>query len=251
MLLLLAGMATGPSRAQESRPPELLVFAAASLTDVLGELAEIHSKNTGIRVRISFAASSVLARQIESGGRADLFVSADQEWMDYLAVRGLIDGRSRRDLAGNQLVLIAPAGSTVRLSPAPGFRLADALGTGRLALADPDTVPAGRYARLALRNLAVWDSVEKRLARAENVRAALTYVARGEAPLGIVYATDARMEMKVRVVATLPDHSHGPITYPAAAPIGAGPGATAFLDFLGGPEALAIWRKHGFRELVR
>jgi molybdate transport system substrate-binding protein len=251
IVLLLAAVSAVPSRAQDSRPPELLVFAAASLADALAELIENYSRRTGVPVRVSFAASSVLARQIESGGQAHLFVSADEEWMDYLAVRQLIDPRTRRDVVGNRLVLIAPADSRVRLSPAPGFALADALGTGRLAMADPDTVPAGRYARMALTSLGVWKSVEERLARAENVRAALSYVARGESPLGIVYATDAQIERKVRVVAPFPDHTHRRITYPAAATTGAGARATAFLDFLGGREAQAIWRQHGFRELIR
>ena len=169
--------------------------------------------------------------------------------MDYLSARSLIDKASRRDLVGNGLVLIAPADSTVRLRVAPGFHLAEALAGGRLAVADPDTVPAGRYARAALTSLGTWDSVADRLARAENVRTALNYVARGESPLGIVYSTDAQIDPKVRVVDTFPDNTHDPITYPAAATAGAGPEAAAFLEFLGSVSEVAVWKKHGFREL--
>jgi molybdate transport system substrate-binding protein len=177
-----------------------------------------------------------------------VFVSADLEWMDYLAERNLIDRDSRRNLAGNRLVLIAPADSEVRLAIAPGFGLNQALAGGRLAIADPDTVPAGRYARAALTTLGVWDPVSSRLVRAENVRAALMYVARGEAPLGIVYSTDAQIDPKVRVVATFPDNSHVPISYPAAATAPAGVRANAFLTFLGGADAAVVWKQFGFRE---
>jgi molybdate transport system substrate-binding protein len=249
LLVLLAAFALAPAGAREPDKPELLVFAAASLTNVLGDLARDWEKSSGVRVKLSFAASSALARQIEAGGDAHVFVSADQEWMDYLSTRNLIDRTSRRNLAGNGLVLIAPADSSVRLRIAPGFKLADALAGGRLAVADPDTVPAGRYARAALTSLGTWDSVANRLARAENVRTALNYVARGESPLGIVYSTDAHIERKVRVVDTFPDNTHDPITYPAAAAPKAGPEAAAFLEFLGSASAVAVWKKYGFREL--
>jgi molybdate transport system substrate-binding protein len=243
-LVLLA-----PAAAQQQPPREILVFAAASLTDVLADLSTAWEKTSGVKVKLSFAASSVLARQIEAGGRADVFLSADQEWMDYLHGRKLINPASRRDLVGNQLVLIAPADSKLELAITRGFDLAGALGSGRLSTADPDTVPAGRYARAALASLGVWDQVAHRLVRAENVRAALIYVARGEAPLGIVYATDARIEAKVRVLATFPDNSHEPITYPAAATATAGPEAAAFLVFLRDRRAAPVWKKHGFVEL--
>jgi molybdate transport system substrate-binding protein len=250
---LLAGAATlsSPVHTREAESKELLVFAAASLTDALQDLAADFEKSTGTRVKLSFAASSALARQIEAGGSAHVFVSADQEWMDYLASRDLIDRNSRRDLVGNSLVLIAPTDSSLRLQIAPGFKLAEALSGGRLALADPDTVPAGRYARAALTTLGVWNSVSNKLAPAENVRTALTYVARGESPLGVVYSTDAQIDPKVRVLATFPDSTHAPITYPAAATAGAGPGASAFLTFIGSREALVTWKKYGFRELTR
>lgn len=253
LLTALAGVLLilpAAARAPEDRRPDLLVYAAASLTNVLDELSRDWEKSSGVTVRLSFAASSSLARQIEAGSAADIFVSADREWMDYLARRRLIDPRTRRDLAGNRLVLIAPAQDTLQLSIAPGFRLADALAGGRLATGDPDTVPVGRYARAALTSLGVWDSVSSRLVRAENVRAALTYVARGEAPLGIVYATDAQIEKKIRVVATFPDNTHAPITYPAAATASAGPSAVSYLAWLAGPEAAVVWKKHGFRELI-
>lgn len=242
---------TGVSSAEPRGKPQLLVFAAASLTNVLEELSAAWEKESGTPVKLSFASSSVLARQIEAGGKADVFLSADREWMDYLAARGLIDKASRRDVAGNRLVLIAPEYSKVRLAITPGFALVAALGDGRLCTADPDIVPAGRYARAALVSLGVWDDVARKLVRAENVRAAMTYVARGEAPLGIVYATDAAVDPKVRVVATFPDHSHAPITYPAAATASAGSGAAAYLVFLRSPEAAAVWKKHGFMELKK
>ncbi len=246
LLVLTLSATTG---AQEPKQPELLVFAAASMTNVLGELSAEWEKTSGQKVRLSFAASSVLARQIEAGGEAQVFVSADQEWMDYLAARNLIDKASRRNLVGNRLVLIAPADSKIELKIKPGFKLATALGDGRLATGDPDTVPVGRYAKSALEYLRVWDAVADKLVRAENVRAAMTYVARGEAPLGIVYATDAAVDSKVRVVATFPDNTHAPITYPAAALAKAGPDAAAYLSFLGSSGAAPIWKKFGFLEL--
>jgi molybdate transport system substrate-binding protein len=237
-----------PATAQEPPKQELLVFAAASLTNVLGELGNTWNARSRTPVKFSFAASSVLARQIEAGSKAHVFVSADQEWMDYLSTRQLLAPGTRRDLVGNRLVLIAPADSQIRVGIKPGFDLLAALGDGRLSTADPDTVPAGRYARAALTSLGVWNQLADRLVRAENVRAALTYVARGEAPLGIVYATDAQIDAKVRVVATFPDSSHSPITYPAAATAIAGPGAAAFLAFLGSSEAAPVWKKYGFLE---
>jgi molybdate transport system substrate-binding protein len=249
LLLAVASLYGGTACAQERKKTQLLVFAAVSLTDVLGELSASWERTSGVPVRLSLAASSVLARQIEAGGQADVFISADQEWMDYLATRKLIDVSSRRNLAGNRLVLIAPADSAAALSIGPGFRIDRALAGGRLAMGDPDIVPAGRYARQALTTLGVWDQVSSRLVRAENVRAALTYVARGEAPLGIVYSTDARIEKKVRVVATFPDNSSGAIAYPAAATVGSGPSSSDYLAWLAGADAAAIWRKHGFREL--
>jgi molybdate transport system substrate-binding protein len=248
-LLIAVALPPLPARAAEPRKPQLLVFAAASLTDVLGELSEAWQRRSGATVKLSFAASSILARQIEAGGAADVFISADQEWMDYLATRGLIDAASRRNLVGNRLVLIAPADSLVQLRVAPGFRLAAALAGGRLAIGDPDTVPAGRHARRALTTLGVWDPIADRLVRADNVRSALNYVARGEAPLGIVYSTDAQIEPKIRVVDTFPDSSHPAITYPAAATVNAAPPAASYLAYLESSAALSVWKKYGFLEL--
>ncbi len=247
LLLACAGIA----QADQPEKPELLVFAAASLTNVLGELAPAWEKSGGVPVKLSFAASSVLARQIEAGGNADVFISADQEWMDYLQARNLISQPSRVNLVGNRLVLIAPADSRIELKIKRGFDLAGALAGGRLATGDPDTVPVGRYARSALMSLGVWNQVADRLVRADNVRSAMTFVARGEAPLGIVYATDAQIDQKVRVVATFPDNSHAPITYPAAATATAGPEAAAFLAFLRSGEAALTWKKHGFLKIAK
>jgi molybdate transport system substrate-binding protein len=241
----------GVALAQESKKPPLLVFAAASLTNVLGDLAAAWEKTSDTPIKLSFAASSVLARQIEAGGNADVFISADQEWMDYLQSRNLIAQSSRVNLVGNRLVLIAPADSKIELEIKRGFDLAGALAGGRLSTGDPDTVPVGRYARSALMSLGAWDQVADRLVRADNVRSAMTFVSRGEAPLGIVYATDAQIDPKVRVVATFPDNSHAPITYPAAATAKAGPDAAAFVVFLRSSEAAPIWKKYGFLELAR
>jgi molybdate transport system substrate-binding protein len=241
---------TAPACGQERKPP-LLVFAAASLTNVLAELAPAYERSSGSTVKFSFAASSVLARQIEAGGNADLFISADQEWMDYLQARNLIDTGSRRNVVGNRLVLIAPADSKLQLTIAPGFRLRDALGEGRLSTGDPDTVPAGRYARSALTALGVWDQIQDRVVRADNVRSAMMFVARGEVPLGIVYATDAAVDAKVRTVDIFPANTHAPITYPAARVRDGRVDAESFLEFLGSDAARTAWRKFGFVELSR
>lgn len=225
----------------------LTVFAAASLTNVLQEVGDAYTARSKQPLRFSFAASSALARQIESGAPADVFVSADQDWMDYLQSRRLIQPDTRVDIVSNALVLIAPVDSRVAVSLAPGLDLAAALGRdGRLATGDPQSVPVGRYAKAALAKLGAWASIEARLVAADNVRTALNFVARGEAPLGIVYATDARTEPRVRVVATFPAATHDPILYPAAATKGAGGDAAAFLAFLRGPVARRIFERTGF-----
>jgi len=247
-LLLMLSSAV-PSAAQDAKQPELLVFAASSLGNVIGEISAGFEKQGGAHVKLSFAASSVLARQIEAGGKADVFISAAQEWMDYLQARGLIEKTTRRNLAGNRLVLIAPADSKVELKIAPGFPLAAALGKGRLSTGDPDTVPVGRYARSALVALGLWDEIQDRLVRADNVRSAMMFVARGEAPLGIVYTTDALADPKVRIVDTFPANTHAPITYPAAAVKGSRDQAIAFLNYLASPQVSETWRKFGFLEL--
>jgi molybdate transport system substrate-binding protein len=248
---LAAGLlATRPAPARDPQPPALLVFAAASLTNVLEELSAEWTRQSGVPVKLSFAASSVLARQIEAGSPADVFMPADQDWMNYLAQRRLIDAASRRDLVGNSLVLIAPADSKVTITLARGVDLGAALGNGRLATGDPATVPAGRYARAAFESLGVWERLEDRLAPADNVRGALNFVARGEAPLGVVYATDAQAESAVRVVATFPAATHPPITYPAAKTSAGRPDAIGYLAYLSSAPAATIWTKHGFQELA-
>jgi molybdate transport system substrate-binding protein len=250
-LLLVAALGLHTAAADPAAPParSIVVFAAASLTDSLQELTATFSKSTGIDVKLSFAASSALARQIESGAPADVFFSADIEWMDYLAARKLIRADSRRDLLGNRLVLVAPAASTISVKIAPHFALAEALGRGRLATGDPDSVPVGRYARAALTSLGVWSAVESRLVRAENVRAALALVDRGEVPLGIVYRTDALIDQGVRIVGVFPADSHQPIIYPLALSVGARNGAREFAEFLRTPTAAAVFVKYGFTPL--
>jgi molybdate transport system substrate-binding protein len=228
------------------------VFAAASLQEALTAAGAAWTATSGTAVRFSFGASSAMARQIDQGAPADLFLSADEDWMDWLEGRGRIVRATRRRLLSNRLVLIAPAGSRTALKIGPGMPLDRALRGGRLAMADPAAVPAGKYARASLIRLGVWDSVAARLLPAESVRAALAYVARGEAPLGIVYATDAKAEPKVRVVGVLPDSSHPPILYPAAVVAASrNRGAGAFLGFLRGPRATAIFRRYGFGVLGR
>ncbi len=226
---------------------DVTVFAAASLTDVLQTIGKSYQEKTGRSVAFSFAASSALARQIEASPGADLFISADSDWMDYLDKKGLVQHRT--DLLGNDLVLIAPAASKIALKIAPGFDLKTALAGGRLAVADPSSVPAGKYAKAALTTLGVWDSVSAQLAPAENVRVALAYVARGEAPLGVVYRTDALAEPRVRIVGVFPAGSHAPIIYPAALTKDAKPDAHAFFDYLKSGPAQAAFRKAGFNVL--
>ena len=236
-----------PARAQEP----VTVFAAASLKTALDAISESWSQEEGKQATVSYAGSSALAKQIEEGAPADLFISADLDWMAYLADRDLIDTASERRLLGNRIVLVAPADSSVDLSIAPGFDLAGALGDGRLAMANIDAVPAGRYGKAALEALGVWDAVADKVAQAENVRAALQFVALGEAPLGIVYQTDATAEPGVRVVGTFPEDSHEPIIYPAALTTdSANPDAAAFLDYLQGSTARAIFEEQGFTVLA-
>lgn len=222
------------------------VYAAASLKDALGEIGKAYEAAKGKKVDISFAASSALARQIEAGADADMFMSADTDWMDYLQQRQLIDVSSRKNLLSNRLVLIAEQASQVSLKITNGFDIKGALGDGRLSVADPDSVPAGKYARTALTSLGVWNGVADRLVRAENVRVALTYVARGEAPLGIVYETDAKSEPKVKIVDVFPADSHLPITYPLALTRNASETAKDFITYVEGSQATDVFKKYGF-----
>ena len=236
--LLLIGL-SGTAHAQ-------VVFAAASLKNALDEVVLLYKKEENRDVRVSYAASSALARQIESGAPADLFISADLEWMDYLDKKGLLAAGTRRNLLGNRLVLIAPAREPVKLQPAPGFPISAALKNQRIALADPGSVPAGKYAKAAFEKLGVWDQVAPRVAAAENVRAALALVSRGETPLGVVYQTDAAADPGVMIAGVFPPASHPPIIYPVAALKGAKPAAADFLGFIEGAQARRIFEKHGF-----
>jgi molybdate transport system substrate-binding protein len=245
--ILAALLLAIPGPASFAAERVLTVFAAASLTDVLEEAGSAYTKHSGVPVRFSFAASSALARQIESGAPADVFVSADQEWMDYLAGRRLVQTDTRTDVAGNSLVLVAPADSKATVRVQPGMPLAQLLGArGRLALADPATVPAGRYAKAALEKLGAWKEVADRIIAADNVRTALNFVALGEAPLGIVYATDVRGSAKVRTLAAFPVGLHEPVTYPAAVTARGGRNAQDFVRFLRSEAARAIFMAHGF-----
>jgi molybdate transport system substrate-binding protein len=226
---------------------DVMVFAAASLKESLDENARKFESETGHRVVVSYGPSNGLAKQIENGGPADLFISADLDWMDYLDTRRLLMPNTRRNLLGNELVLIAPAASTATLKIGRNFDLAGALGKERLAMANPDSVPAGKYGKRALDTLGVWSSVESRVARADTVRVALTLVSRGEAPFGIVYRTDALADPRVRVVDAFPPDTYPTIVYPVAVVAGAkSQAAVALLGFLGSANAQAVWRKHGF-----
>ncbi len=244
-LLLALGLAL-PAAAQAP----LTVFAAASLKNALDEASAAYAKDSGAPpAKISYAASSALAKQIEQGAPADVFVSADSDWMDYLAKKALIQAASRRDLFTNHLALVAPKDSAVKLDIKKGFPLAANLGAGRLAMAGPD-VPAGRYGEASLTSLGVWDSVKDRTARGENVRATLQFVARGESPLGIVYDTDALSEPAVKIVGLFPETSHPRIIYPGAVVAAStNPAAGPFLTWLHGAKAAAIFRKYGFAAL--
>lgn len=246
-LLVLCCVLSMSAHAADAQDQEILVFAAASLTNVLDEIGAAYTQQTKQPVKFSYAASSALARQLEAGARADVFFSADLEWMDYVQTRGLIDRATRRNVLGNRLALVAPADSKIELKIAPGFALAAALGQGRLATGDPESVPVGKYARAALTSLGVWNDVADRLVRADNVRSALAFIARGETPLGIVYETDALVEKRVRVVDFFPADSHPPIVYPIAVTAQARPAARQFLEFLQSAPAQAAFKKHGFQ----
>jgi molybdate transport system substrate-binding protein len=226
---------------------KLVVFAAASLKDALDEVNAAYQDAKGQETTTSYAASSTLAKQIEAAGPADIFISADLDWMDYLAKRNLIKPETRADLLGNRLVLIAPVDSAAKLGIGQNFPLAQALGNGRLAIADPHGVPAGRYGKAALESLGVWSSVADKLAPAENVRATLLLVSRGEAPLGIVYQTDADSDKAVKIVGVFPENTHPPIIYPiAVVAISTNSGAPGYIAFLKSSIARPIFEKQGF-----
>jgi molybdate transport system substrate-binding protein len=246
---LVAILASLPAGAQ---PHTLTVFAAASLKNALDETNAAFTKATGVKVVISYAATPALVRQIEQGAPAEVFLSADLQWMDYAAEKKLIKSDTRVNLLGNKLVLIAAKDSKLdNVAIGPGFDIAKLAGAGRIAVADMKAVPAGRYAKAALEALGAWATAEKKLAQAENVRAALAYVSRGEAPIGVVYATDAKIDPGVKIVGTFPDGSHPAVTYPVAATANAKPGAARYLDFLRTPAVKSIFEAYGFSFLMR
>lgn len=236
------GSPTPLASVPSSSTSPVMVFAAISMSEALQNIATQFTRQTGIEVKYVFASSAQLARQIEAGARADVFISADQQWMDELRRARHIDPWSERRIAGNRLVVIQPA----NLPKVEARNWMRALGRGRLATGDPDFVPLGRYAREALTSLGVWTTLRPHLARAENARSATLLVARGEAPLGIVYATDALIEPRVKVITTLESSLHLPIVYPAARLKDAEEGSMAYLDFLSSTEGQKIFARHGF-----
>lgn len=229
---------------------DALVFAAASLKNAMDDAAGAFEQQAGTKVSVSYGASSALARQLEAKAPADMFISADLDWMDFAQQRALIQPETRKNLLGNRLVMVAPAKSDIKVDIAPNFPLATLLGDGRLAMADPDAVPAGKYGKAALEKLGVWSAVENKVARAENVRAALFFVARAEAPLGIVYATDAAAEKGVKIAGVFPEDTHPPIVYAIALTSSSkNPAAAKFLAFLESPAAKPLFEKQGFTVL--
>jgi len=244
LLALSSTVWNSPASAQGQK---LIIFAAASLKDALDEANAAYQHENSQETATSYAASSTLAKQIEAAAPADVFISADLDWMDYLAKRNLIKPETRANLLGNRLVLIAPVNSPLNLAIGPNFSLAQALGNGRLAIADPNGVPAGRYGKAALESLGVWSTIADRLAPAENVRAALALVARGETPLGIVYQTDAASDKDVKIVGIFPQDTHPPIIYPIAVVVSStNPAALGYLAYLKSRAARPTFEKHGF-----
>ena len=245
--LLLVLLTPQLAAAQES----VTVFAAASMKNALDEANAAFTAATGIKVTPSYAASSALARQLDSGAPADVFISADLEWMDYAASKKTVDAASRINVLGNRLVLVAGKDSKLgNVAIGPGFDIAKLAGNDRIAVADVNSVPAGKYAKAALTSLGAWTAAEKKLAQAENVRATLAFVARGETPVGIVYETDAKVEPGVKIIGVFPDGSHPPITYPVAATAAAKPAAARYLQFLKTQRVKAIFEKYGFSFLI-
>lgn len=240
------GAVAGPAAAA---PADIVVFAAASTTDAINEIGELYAAGDMGRITTSFASSSTLAKQIVNGAPADVFVSADKQWMDYLEEKNAIDKAGRFDLLGNRIVLIAPKQSPIKtVAIRSGLALAPMLGSdGRLSMADPEHVPVGIYGKKALESLGLWEQVEDRLAPMKDVRAALVLVERGEAPLGVVYATDAAISKNVRLLGTFPLNSHPPIVYPVAAVSGGkSDAAGAFMEFLKTSQAREVFEKYGF-----
>ena len=241
-----------PYRLAAAQDKTITVFAAASMKNALDDVDAAYSKNSGVKIVASYDASSALMKQIEGGAPADVFVSADLNWMDYGSQKKLINDATRVNLLGNKLVLIAPKDSKIdNVAIAPGFDLAKLAGDGRIATGDVKAVPVGLYAKAALEKLGVWAGVEPKMAMTSNVRAALVLVARGEAPLGIVYSTDAKVEPGVKIVGVFPDDSHPPIIYPVAATVNAKPDAVPYLAFLRSQAAKTIFESYGFAVLAK
>lgn len=246
---LLCGSIYSPAQAQDK---SLTVFAAASMKNALDEADAAYTAKTKVKVSVSYAASSALAKQIEQGAPADIFVSADTAWMDYSIDKKAINTATRVDLLGNSIVLITPKDSKIdNVTIGQGFDLAKLAGDGRITTGDVKAVPVGKYAKAALEKLGAWQAAEPKFAMAENVRAALALVARGEAALGIVYATDAKVEPGVKIVGTFPVGSHPPIIYPVAATVNAKADAADYLAFLRTSEAKTIFEKYGFSYLIK
>jgi molybdate transport system substrate-binding protein len=247
-LSVLFGLAQSPALADDKT---LTIFAAASLKNALDDVDAAFTAKTGVKIVSSYAASSVLAQQIEQGGPVDIFASADTDWMDYAVQKKTIEETTRVNLLGNSLVLIAPKTSLIdKVTIEPGFDLAKLAGDGKIVTGDVSAVPVGKYAKSALEKLGAWSAVKSKFARAENVRAALLLVARNEAALGIVYATDAKMEPGVRIVGTFPANSYQPIIYPFAATTTAKAEAADYLAFLRTSVCKAIFERYGFTFLV-
>jgi molybdate transport system substrate-binding protein len=247
MLSLTLACGTQPAAAQGT---DLVIFAAASLKNALDAVNAQWQKETGKTAKISYAASSALAKQIEQGAPAQVFISADLDWMDYVAQKNLIRPDTRSNLLGNRIVLIAPKDKAQAIDIKPGFDLAKVVGDGRLAMANVDAVPAGKYGKAALEKLGVWGSVSGKVAQAENVRAALLLVSRGEAPAGIVYQTDAAADPNVKIIGTFPEDTHPPIVYPIALTANASnPDAAAFLAYIKSAKARPLFEAQGFTVL--
>ena len=247
-LSIVLGAACSPALAQDK---SLTVFAAASMKNALDDIDAAYTAKSGIKIVASYAASSALAKQIEQGAPADVFVSADTDWMDYSIGKKTINETTRVNLLGNSIVLIAPKDSKIdNLTIGPGFDLSKLAGDGKITTADVKSVPVGKYARASLEKLGAWTAAEPKFAMTENVRAALALVARGEAALGIVYATDAKVEPGVKIVGIFPADSHPAIIYPVAATVTAKPEAADYLAFLRTSTAKTIFEKYGFKFLM-
>src|SRR5262245_60252465 len=247
-LLVAAGLAwTAGIHSAAAQGKDILVFAAASLKNALDDIAGQWQRESGKKTVISYAASNTLIKQIEQGAPADMFISADLDWMDYGQQKDLIKPDTRSNLLGNRLVLIAPKDANVSVNVQPGFDLAAQLKGGRLAMANVDAVPAGKYGKASLEKLGAWDGVKDKIAQAESVRAALVLVSRGEAPLGVVYQTDAAADPAVKIVGTFPENTHPPIVYPIAlTKESRSADAQAFLAYIRSPAARPAFERQGF-----